>query len=276
MGKTFWRLVGRASAALAAVLIATPTFAEAAVTQAPTPDSGSSKAEAILGAPSRLAIILAEQQAVTAAAPVQTAKLKAGSFFRQRANNRRPDVFGSVALGVRRTPLDHRWRHVARHRVEGTGAAFAARLRSRAELDRVEAVNRYVNGRVRFVDDSRQYGREDVWASASDTLRRRRGDCEDYAIAKLQMLRAAGIGDRDLYLVIARDLIRRADHALLVVRVGDRLVALDNGTDRILDADDTSDYRPVLTFSVNRAWTHGYRVVPPMMMAAVTLAPPLR
>lgn len=281
MGKALLRrLVGRAAAALGAVLIAAPALAEAAVTQAPTPEIGSSKTGAILGAPSRLAIILAEQQAVTAAAPVQTAKLVTGSttesFFRQRAYNRRPDVFGSVALAVRRTPLDHRWRLVARHRVEGTGAAFAARLRGRAELDRVEAVNRYVNDRVRFVDDSRQYGREDVWASASETLRRRRGDCEDYAIAKLQMLRAAGIGDRDLYLVIARDLIRRADHALLVVRVGDRLVALDNGTDRILDANDTSDYRPVLTFSVNRAWTHGYRVVPPMVMAAVTLAPPLR
>ena len=38
-------------------------------------------------------------------------------------------------------------------------------------------------------------------------MRRGRGDCEDYAIAKLQMLRAAGFEDRDLYLVIAKDLI---------------------------------------------------------------------
>jgi predicted transglutaminase-like cysteine proteinase len=102
---------------------------------------------------------------------------------------------------------------------------------------------------------------------------RGRGDCEDYAIAKLQMLRAAGFADRDLYLVIAKDLVRRSDHALLVVRADGRLLVLDNGTDRILDAQDAGDYRPVLTYSATAAWTHGYRrLVPPMQVAAASVA----
>ena len=127
---------------------------------------------------------------------------------------------------------------------------------------------------MRFVDDARQYGREDFWSAASETLRRGRGDCEDYAIAKLQMLRAAGFADRDLYLVIAKDLVRRSDHALLVVRADGRLLVLDNGTDLILDAEDASDYRPVLTYSATAAWTHGYRrMMPPMSIAAASVVP---
>ena len=45
--------------------------------------------------------------------------------------------------------------------------------------------------------------------------------------------------------------------------------------DRLVDAADISNYRPVLTFSVNRAWTHGYRVGYANVMAAATLAAPL-
>ena len=95
--------------------------------------------------------------------------------------------------------------------------------------------------------------------AASETLRRGRGDCEDFAIAKRHMLRAAGVPDNDLYLVVLKDLSRRADHAVLVVRAEGRLLVLDNGTDRIVDASDVQDYRPMLTFAAGRAYTHGYR-----------------
>ena len=60
--------------------------------------------------------------------------------------------------------------------------------------------------------------------------------------------------------MIAKDLVRRADHAVLVVRAGGHMFVLDNGTDRLLDSESVSDYRPVLTFAANGAWTHGYRV----------------
>ena len=289
------RSLGRFAAALAVTLLPAPVFAQ---TVTPQPAAGFGyrydKTEAILGgAPSRLAAILAGQQGLAVAQPplqpaalsIRTPTYAVLRETRFRDTNRfspgaftgRPDVFGSVALSVGHTPLDQRWRNVARQRVVGAPAAYAASLRGQGELDRVEAVNRYVNGRVQFVDDSRQYGRADLWAAASETLRRGRGDCEDYAIAKLQMLRAAGVADRDMYLVIAKDLVRRADHALLVVRSGGHMLVLDNGTNRILDADDISDYRPVLTFSANGAWTHGYRrpIAPlagTMTMASATVA----
>lgn len=277
------------AAALAVTLAPAPALARSAPLQPASLSISFTKTEAILGGTSRLAAILAVQQGLPAPRPLRPASLSsrapayaAPTYAVLRAErprssgaaSGRPDVFGSVALVVGRTPLDQRWRKVARQRVGGTPARYAASLRRQAALDRVEAVNRYVNRRVRFVDDSRQYGRDDLWVAASDTLRRGRGDCEDYAIAKLQMLRAAGLADRDLYLVIAKDLVRRSDHAVLVVRAGGRMLVLDNGTDRILDADEAGDYRPVLTYSANGAWTHGYRrPVAPMTMAAATVAP---
>ena len=222
-----------------------------------------SKAEAILGgAPSSLAAILASQGAVR---PTPT-PASFGSPYRPLSLTRprvapvdRPDVFGSVALPIAHASLERHWRKVGNRPLGGAAAAFIEGIDGLSDIERLDAVNRYVNARVEFTDDSRQFGTADLWLAAADTLRRGRGDCEDYAIAKLQMLRRAGFADKDLYLVILRDVSRRADHAVLVVRAEGRLLVLDNGTNRIVDSDTVTDYRPIMTFSGNRSWTHGYR-----------------
>ena len=46
-------------------------------------------------------------------------------------------------------------------------------------------------------------------------LRPRRGDCEDYAIAKYVALREAGVARENLQLVLVRDRAVRQDHAVL-------------------------------------------------------------
>jgi predicted transglutaminase-like cysteine proteinase len=247
----------------------------------------SSKSDAILGGPSALSLLIAQQNG-TPLAPAAYRPLSPSienlltnavpaypkpAFVSPIAYDR-PNVFGSVALAVSRTPLDRRWRKVERARVGGAPAAFASALRVRPALDRLEAVNRYVNSRVTFTDDIRQYRAADRWSSAGETLRRGRGDCEDYAIAKLQLLRRAGFADRDLYLVVVKDLVRRTDHAVLVVRAEGRMLLLDNGTDRIADAAIALDYRPILTFAAGRSWTHGYqRAAPPVTIAESSTVP---
>jgi len=264
-----------AAAVLPAFLAGSPAVAQTATVKA----ADFAKTEAIIGAPSALAAILAEQGAARrATAPLQPAsyRLEAPAYRVQNAVVRtgnaarnliseavysgKPDLFGSVALKVRRTPLDGKWHSVENSRVSGAAANYAASLRERDETARADAINRYVNARVEFVDDSRRFGRGDVWATANSTLSSGRGDCEDYAIAKLQMLRAAGFSDRDIYLVVLRDLVRRADHAVAVVRAGEHMYVLDNGTDELLDDADVADYRPILTFAASGTWTHGYRV----------------
>lgn len=273
------------AAAVALALMPTPALAQSAPVQAASFGLSSAKGNAILGGtPSALAAIMAKQQGLPGPATLRPASFSARTPSYAVLRNSgplnagvvsgRPDVFGSVALDIGATRLDDRWRKVANDGVSGAPAAFAASLSGRGELERIEAVNRYVNGRVKFVDDSREYGRADMWAEANATLRRGRGDCEDYAIAKLQMLKAAGFSSRDLYLVIVKDLVRRADHAVLVVRAEGHMFVLDNGTDVVADADTVSDYRPVVTFAANGTWTHGYRrTLPNMAMAAASTTP---
>ena len=242
------------------------------------PYFSASKSQAILGGESRLAAIMAQQSgqpvpqpaaySPSYGAPVIQARMP---IYRPAISMDRPDVFNSVALPIPRSSLDRRWRKVANGAVGATSAAYASGLADQSPIARLEAVNRYVNARVAFIDDSRQYGLSDHWTSAADTLRRGRGDCEDYAIAKLQLLRRAGFADKDLYLVILHDALRRTDHAVLVVRAEGRLLVLDNGTDRLIDSYDMPDYRPIVTFSGNKMWTHGYRrATPPMVIAANT------
>lgn len=262
--------------AAALALTAAPAVAQSA------PYYSASKTQAILGGESRLAAILAQQSGQPVPQPAAysssygTPVLQARMpVYRPAIAMDRPDVFNSVALPIARTSLDRRWRKVANGPVGATPAAYASGLADRSPIEKLEAINRYVNARVAFVDDSRQYGVSDLWTAAAETLRRGRGDCEDYAIAKLQLLRRAGFADKDLYLVILRDALRRADHAVLVVRAEGRMLVLDNGTDRLVDSYELPDYRPIFTFSGNRVWTHGYRrEVPPMVMAANEMQAP--
>ena len=85
------------------------------------------------------------------------------------------------------------------------------------------------------------------------------------------MLRKAGFAEKDLYLVVLKDLIRRADHAVLVVRSDGRFLVLDNSSNRLVDSAEVRDYRPILTFTAGQRFTHGYRrnaVTAPMVLAA--------
>ena len=73
-----------------------------------------------------------------------------------------------------------------------------------------------------------QHGVADRWTAPLATLAAGRGDCEDYAIAKYAILRAAGIPEADLRLLLVRDRAVRQDHAVLAVRDNGRWLVLDN------------------------------------------------
>ena len=277
--KVFRRSLSAFALAAAAVSLSTPAAAQSF-----------SKTEAILGAPSALEALLAQQSGKPVTASHPTLRPASYSYSRPTiipailrdsapaispgVTNGRPDIFGTVALRIGRTPLDARWHQVEHAPVSGAAATFAAAQRGKDAFERLGAVNWYVNKRVRFVDDSVRWGRADVWSAANETLNAGKGDCEDYAIAKLAMLRRAGIADKDLYLVILKDTVRRADHAVLVVRAAGHMYLLDNGTDEVLDSEAVHDYRPIFTFAANATFTHGYRVhQAPMNIASADEAP---
>ena len=236
--------IALASAVATLALAATPATAQS------VPYFSYSKTQAILGGESRLASIMAAQSGQplpppgVAPAGYSTAPLRASMpIYRPAIAMDSPDVFNSVALPITHASLDRRWKKVADGALGSNSASYASELAGLPAMEKLDAVNRYVNARVSFVDDIRQYGVADHWTSAADTLRRGRGDCEDYAIAKLQLLRRAGFAEKDLYLVILRDALRRADHAVLVARADGRLLVLDLD-ERILDLRLAREVRP--------------------------------
>lgn len=172
-----------------------------------------------------------------------------------------PDVFGSVAMAVSRTALDGKWASITPAIMgKGVWSGILQTARTAGPAQQVELINSWVNRRMRFIDD-RAGG--DSWAAAARSLARGAGDCEDYAIAKMKLLEAAGFDRRAMFLVIARDLVRQADHAVLAVRIGEELMILDNMTDRVIPSSQVSDYRPIMSFNAFGRWTHGYRVKTP-------------
>ncbi|EHJ58692.1 transglutaminase-like cysteine peptidase [Novosphingobium pentaromativorans] len=253
----------------------------------------SSKAAALLGgAPSRLELISMQQSSrtgqasqtlVTApiapaagglrcAALTQSRTLPAIYSATSRASADPENFLGSARLPLRHTTFDAQWDRVRRAGLPGRAvAAMAARSGAGASEMTLAAVNAWSNRHIRYREDSEIYGKSDYWATASATLKHGAGDCEDIAIFKMQALAALGVPRSDMYLTIARDTVRNADHALLVVKLEGRYWVLDNATDKLLDGAMSYDYRPIMSFSTSGKWLHGYTRQPeqaPTLIAA--------
>ena len=266
---------------------ACPVAASHAGTQAPADIS-----RAILGgAPSALDRIRAEQGAETTAVPVtaglagtpvqralEPASQRPISFALPATGCSAPSILpslaeadaaselGTRAIPVRRTRFDARWNRVRR---AAPAALMQGKLRSAnaspglAEPELLARVNQWVNREIAYVGDDRNYRQRDFWATAEQTIARGKGDCEDFAILKMQMLRAAGVDAERMKLVLLRDLAANADHAFLLVQTDAGKVVLDNVTDRLYDGSLANAVRPVLSFSGNRRWVHAYRGAQP-------------
>lgn len=114
---------------------------------------------------------------------------------------------------------------------DGPSRAFNAMVARASALQgraRFEAVTHAANAAVRYTSDLSQHGAMDLWTAPLATLAAGRGDCEDYAILKYQVLREAGTPAADLKIVLLRDTATREDHAVLAARSGERWYILDN------------------------------------------------
>ena len=169
-----------------------------------------------------------------------------------------PSAFGSAVLAARVTPYDGRWRQVQSQAL-GSGQRIATAARAMRGLERLLFVNRAVNKSIRYREDRSNWGQGDYWANASQSFARGAGDCEDYAIAKLQVLRASGVVSNDLYLTIGNDAAARGGHAVLVVRMAEKYWVLDNFHDEVRVDRAYRDFRPVITLSSSGKWLHGYK-----------------
>lgn len=180
------------------------------------------------------------------------------SVFSPRTQGRDGVVLGSRMVPIGRTSFDAQWNRVsgARTNLAPTLAAISGPKSDRAEL--IASVNSWVNRSIGHAEDRDLFGRSDYWADAATTLRLGRGDCEDFALLKMELLAAAGIKREDMMLTLARDLIRRRDHAVLLVKTEDGFVMLDNVGSAPLDGSQSHGYRPVMSLGAKQSFLHGY------------------
>jgi predicted transglutaminase-like cysteine proteinase len=106
-------------------------------------------------------------------------------------------------------------------------------------------VNRAVNLAIAYTSDSKQYGVDDDWANPFESFSSGKGDCEDYAIAKIAVLRAAKWSNDDLRIIVLWDSMLRAHHAVAAARVNGSWQILDNRTLAIVEDVKLTNYHPM-------------------------------
>jgi predicted transglutaminase-like cysteine proteinase len=110
---------------------------------------------------------------------------------------------------------------------------------------RLALVNERINAAIRYTSDFTQFGVADRWSSPLASLASGLGDCEDYAIAKYAVLRAAGLPERDLHVLLVRDNAVHLDHAVLAVREGAHWLILDNRWSRLTADAELHQFAPL-------------------------------
>ncbi|HWA61757.1 MAG TPA: transglutaminase-like cysteine peptidase [Caulobacteraceae bacterium] len=174
--------------------------------------------------------------------------------------SRPPDLFGLTTVRLGSTVYDEVWREAASSPMpEGDADLDAAvsAMRTLSVRDRVLAANAWVNARIRYAPDPVLTNHH--WGTLAKGLAEGRGEREDIAIAKLQLLAAAGVPRRDMFLVLVRDWAEVKDDAVLAVRDGDEVYVLGSRQDAPIDPARTERYFPTFALGSDGAWIFGRR-----------------
>lgn len=121
-------------------------------------------------------------------------------------------------------------------------------------MAKLETVNRTFNA-LPYVPAWQNWHRASYWETPFELLARG-GQCEDYAIAKYLALRAVGVGDDVIRVLIVRDTDLGVDHAVLLADVGGQSYLLDNLQPRIVSAAQATQYRPYYAINLSGYWTY--------------------
>lgn len=132
--------------------------------------------------------------------------------------------------------------------------------------------NSAVNGMIAYKTDRAIYGKLDYWASSAEILQRGTGDCEDYAILKQAMLRAMGVPDKSLSIIILKDNARGLYHAVLGVSTNQGHLILDNVRGQVFRDSQVSNYQPLFSFSGSRSWVHGTKTGNPAIASNAAMS----
>ncbi|PCI02380.1 MAG: hypothetical protein COB78_13425 [Hyphomicrobiales bacterium] len=177
------------------------------------------------------------------------------------------NVFRSVVIPVGKMAAFDQWSRIApvAHITDAcadslcktsTGKRLAAAAKKADSLAPVEAlrlINSVVNRTIKYRSD-----RGDHWASVAESAARGYGDCEDYAIAKMQLLNRIGFTPEQLQFVVLKDTRRGLYHAVLAVHVDGKNYVLDNLSNTIASDTLFRSYMPIASFAGAKSFIHGF------------------
>lgn len=126
-----------------------------------------------------------------------------------------------------------------------------------SELEQLTRVNDFFNRQIEFSEDAVVWGQRDYWASPMETLGQGKGDCEDYALAKLFTLRMLGVNPEKLRLIyvqartVTSGSVYLSTHMVLAYypSADAEPLVLDNLVTDIRPASSRPDLAPVFSFN---------------------------
>jgi len=139
-----------------------------------------------------------------------------------------------------------------------TTAAFNAWLntlepaRALPLIDQIQFVTEAINNRIQYTRDSVNHGAAEYYDAPIETILSRKGDCEDYAIAKYYALRWLGVPANRLY--IAAVTREGAGHCVLLVDTSadfsrTDVIVMDNGPQNSRHILGATEYVPKALFN---------------------------
>ncbi|MDZ3994401.1 hypothetical protein PspTeo4_33576 [Pseudomonas sp. Teo4] len=153
-------------------------------------------------------------------------------------------LYGPLGAGQARIDA---WQHLMATQQQGS------------ELERLQAVNRFFNQQLRYVEDVDLWHETDYWATPIQALIKGAGDCEDYAIAKYFSLRRMGIPSEKLRITYVKALRQNRAHMVLTYYSSPQAqpLVLDSLMDAIKPASQRTDLLPVYAFNGEGLWLTG-------------------
>ena len=155
----------------------------------------------------------------------------------ERREARQPCMLGQIAGCEPRE-----WRHIV---------DLLTPLELRAKI---ETVNSLVN-RYPYTPSAANWSDPNYWETPFEFLARS-GQCQDYAIAKFMLLRAAGVPNELLRVVVLRDRRLGLDHAVTVAYVDGEALMLDNQIPDVVPASGIHHYQPYYSINETGWWLH--------------------
>jgi predicted transglutaminase-like cysteine proteinase len=119
---------------------------------------------------------------------------------------------------------------------------------------KIDAANAAINAHP-YVPSYVNWRESNHWETPFEFLRKG-GQCQDYAVTKYLLLRAAGVPAQELRVVVVHDERLGLDHAVTVAYVDGQALVLDNLRSAVLPAASVHDYQPYYSINEQGWWLH--------------------